>query len=66
MRLLGVLGGMSWTSTAEYYRLLNQTGIPLLHIADATAARLVSDGSPRGWAARKPPSGRDRDRARSW
>ncbi|MDF2143518.1 aspartate/glutamate racemase family protein [Knoellia sp. p5-6-4] len=116
MRLLGVLGGMSWTSTAEYYRLLNQgvatrlgglhsarlllhsvdfaavaamqhegdwagtaavlveaaqgleragaegllvatntmhkvadeieaaTGIPLLHIADATAARLVADG----------------------
>ncbi|NYG07285.1 aspartate racemase [Phycicoccus badiiscoriae] len=24
MKLLGVLGGMSWTSTAEYYRLLNQ------------------------------------------
>jgi aspartate racemase len=24
MRLLGVLGGMSWTSTAEYYRLINQ------------------------------------------
>ena len=24
MRLLGVLGGMSWTSTGEYYRLLNQ------------------------------------------
>ena len=24
MRLLGVLGGMSWTSTAEYYRYLNQ------------------------------------------
>lgn len=23
IRLLGVLGGMSWTSTAEYYRLLN-------------------------------------------
>lgn len=23
MSLLGVLGGMSWTSTAEYYRLLN-------------------------------------------
>lgn len=22
-RLLGILGGMSWTSTAEYYRLLN-------------------------------------------
>jgi aspartate racemase len=116
MRLLGVLGGMSWTSTAEYYRLLNHgvatrlgglhsarlllhsvdfapvaamqhegdwagtatvlveaaqgleragadgllvatntmhkvageieaaTGIPLLHIADATAARLVADG----------------------
>ncbi|MDF2092238.1 aspartate/glutamate racemase family protein [Knoellia sp. 3-2P3] len=115
MRMLGVLGGMSWTSTAEYYRLLNQgvatrlgglhsarlllhsvdfapvaamqhegdwagtaavlveaargleragaegllvatntmhkvadeieavTGIPLLHIADATAARLVAD-----------------------
>jgi aspartate racemase len=116
MRLLGMVGGMSWTSTAEYYRLLNQgvaarlgglhsarvllhsvdfgpvarmqhdgdwdgtaevlvdaargleragaegllvatntmhkvadriqeaTGIPLLHIADATAARLVADG----------------------
>lgn len=24
MRLLGLLGGMSWTSTAEYYRLLNE------------------------------------------
>jgi aspartate racemase len=24
MRLLGVLGGMSWTSTATYYRLLNE------------------------------------------
>lgn len=24
MKLLGVLGGMSWTSTAEYYRLLNE------------------------------------------
>ncbi|WP_347350288.1 aspartate/glutamate racemase family protein [Intrasporangium sp.] len=23
MRLLGILGGMSWTSTVEYYRLLN-------------------------------------------
>lgn len=24
MRLLGVIGGMSWTSTQEYYRLLNE------------------------------------------
>ena len=24
MKLLGVIGGMSWTSTAEYYRLLNE------------------------------------------
>ncbi|THF87906.1 aspartate/glutamate racemase family protein [Deinococcus sp. KSM4-11] len=24
MKLLGILGGMSWTSTAEYYRLLNE------------------------------------------
>jgi aspartate racemase len=24
MRLLGIIGGMSWTSTAEYYRLLNE------------------------------------------
>ena len=24
MNLLGILGGMSWTSTAEYYRLLNE------------------------------------------
>lgn len=24
MRMLGVLGGMSWESTAVYYRLLNQ------------------------------------------
>lgn len=24
MKLLGILGGMSWTSTAEYYRVLNE------------------------------------------
>ena len=24
MRTIGVIGGMSWTSTAEYYRLLNE------------------------------------------
>ena len=24
MNLLGIIGGMSWTSTAEYYRLLNE------------------------------------------
>ena len=24
MKLLGILGGMSWTSTAEYYRMLNE------------------------------------------
>ena len=24
MKLLGVIGGMSWTSTAQYYRLLNE------------------------------------------
>ncbi|GGR30114.1 aspartate/glutamate racemase family protein [Deinococcus ruber] len=24
MKLLGIIGGMSWTSTAEYYRLLNE------------------------------------------
>ena len=24
MRTLGVLGGMSWTSTESYYRLLNE------------------------------------------
>ena len=24
MRTLGVLGGMSWESTAEYYRFINQ------------------------------------------
>lgn len=24
MRRIGVLGGMSWESTAEYYRLLNE------------------------------------------
>ena len=62
MRLLGVLGGMSWTSTAEYYRLLNQ-GIAtrlgglhsarlLLHSVDfAPVAGMQHDGDWAGTAA---------------
>jgi aspartate racemase len=62
MRLLGVLGGMSWTSTAEYYRLLNQ-GIAtrlgglhsarlLLHSVDfAPVAEMQHDGDWAGTAA---------------
>ena len=62
MRLLGVLGGMSWTSTAEYYRLLNQ-GVAtrlgglhsaqlLLHSVDfAPVAQMQHDGDWAGTAA---------------
>jgi aspartate racemase len=62
MRLLGVLGGMSWTSTAEYYRSLNQ-GIAtrlgglhsarlLLHSVDfAPVAGMQHDGDWAGTAA---------------
>ncbi|SER96527.1 aspartate racemase [Pedococcus cremeus] len=62
MRLLGVLGGMSWTSTAEYYRLLNQ-GVAarlgglhsarlLLHSVDfGPVAAMQHDGDWRGTAA---------------
>ena len=39
MRLLGVLGGMSWTSTETYYRLLN-TGVAE-RIGGLHSARLV-------------------------
>ena len=39
MRLLGVIGGMSWTSTAEYYRRLN-LGIAQ-HLGDLHSARLL-------------------------
>jgi aspartate racemase len=61
MRLLGVLGGMSWTSTAEYYRLLND-GVAhrlgglhsarlLLHSVDfAPVARMQHDGDWDGAA----------------
>jgi aspartate racemase len=61
MRLLGVLGGMSWTSTAEYYRLLNR-GVAarlgglhsarlLLHSVDfGPLARMQHDGDWAGTA----------------
>lgn len=61
MRLLGVLGGMSWTSTAEYYRLLNH-GVAarlgglhsarlLLHSVDfGPVAAMQHDGDWRGTA----------------
>jgi aspartate racemase len=61
MRLLGVLGGMSWTSTAEYYRLLNE-GVSrrlgglhsarlLLHSVDfAPVAQMQHDGDWDGAA----------------
>jgi aspartate racemase len=39
MRLLGVLGGMSWTSTETYYRLLN-TGVAA-RLGGLHSARLV-------------------------
>ena len=65
MRLLGVLGGMSWTSTETYYRLLNtgvaeRLGRTPLGAARAPQRRLRRDRRP---AAR----GRlGRDRRRSW
>jgi aspartate racemase len=62
MRLLGVLGGMSWTSTAEYYRLLNHgvasrlgglhSARVLLHSVDfAPVAAMQHDGDWPGTAA---------------
>ena len=39
MRLLGVIGGMSWLSTIEYYRLLNE-GIQKA-VGGSHSARLV-------------------------
>lgn len=62
MRLLGVLGGMSWTSTAEYYRLLNEGAAHrlgglhsarlVLHSVDfAPVARMQHDGDWDGTAA---------------
>ena len=48
MRTLGILGGMSWESTAVYYRLLNQ-GVAQrlggLHIANATGCALQAAGA---------------------
>jgi aspartate racemase len=68
VRTIGLLGGMSWESSIEYYRMLNEAvrdrlgglhsaecvmwsvdfapiEIPLLHIADATAARVRAAGA---------------------
>src|SRR5690242_11905205 len=62
MRLLGVLGGMSWTSTTEYYRRLNR-GVAarlgglhsarlVLHSVDfAPVAELQHEGDWEGTAA---------------
>ena len=43
MKTIGLIGGMSWESTLEYYRLINERirdsiSIPLIHIADTAAA----------------------------
>jgi aspartate racemase len=62
MKLLGVLGGMSWTSTAEYYRLLNHGVVErlgglhsarlLVHSVDfAPVAAMQHDGDWDGTAA---------------
>ena len=62
VRLLGILGGMSWTSTVEYYRLLNREvasrlgGLPsarlVLHSVDfAPVADMQHDGDWDGTAA---------------
>lgn len=62
MKLLGVLGGMSWTSTAEYYRLLNHgvaTRLGGLHSARllvhsvefAPVAQMQHDGDWDGTSA---------------
>lgn len=62
MKLLGVIGGMSWTSTAEYYRMLNQavasrlgglhSARVLVHSVDfAPVAAMQHDGDWDGTAA---------------
>lgn len=74
MRLLGVLGGMSWTSTAEYYRLLNHgvaarlgglhSARVLLHSVDfAPVAGMQHDGDWAGTAAVLVEAARDLERA---
>lgn len=74
MRLLGVLGGMSWTSTAEYYRLLNE-GVSrqlgglhsarlLLHSVDfAPVAQMQHEGDWDGAARVLVEAARGLDRA---
>ena len=74
MRLLGVLGGMSWTSTAAYYRLLNE-GVSrqlgglhsarlLLHSVDfAPVAQMQHEGDWDGAARVLVEAARGLDRA---
>ena len=43
MKTIGLIGGMSWESTLEYYHLINERvrdsiSIPLIHIAETAAA----------------------------
>jgi aspartate racemase len=55
MRTLGLIGGMSWESTAVCYRLINQqvarrlgglhSAPLLLHVADAAGAALQAAGA---------------------
>jgi len=52
MKRLGLLGGMSWESSIEYERTINElvrerlggVAVPLIHIADATAAAVKAAG----------------------
>jgi len=55
MKTIGLIGGMSWESSIEYYRIINKAvrdrlgglHISLLHIADATAERIKAQGLGR-------------------
>src|SRR6478736_4656509 len=58
MKTIGLIGGMSWHSTLNYYRVINELvaeqldgqaaiDVPLLHIADAVAERARESGWSR-------------------
>ena len=51
MKTLGLIGGMSWESTAIYYRLLNEIvreRLGGLHSASSSCGRSISPRSPSG------------------
>ncbi len=55
MRLVGIIGGLSWESTAEYYRLLN--GEVALRLGGLSSARVVLSSVDFSWYAQRMKAG---------